>query len=208
MSFRGSTTTEESDICLRKIPPASNSVGMTIKQLNNLTTSNRVRRGQTGFKAMKQFSNLTIKKSFTLIEVLIFSAIVSTFFVSAAAITTFLLRSMKANEHKIIATRYAEELLEWVRAEKEKNWDNVITGCFNQSPIITTTDCAIVSNLSDSNLLGEAPNKIYNRWSLEKDKVTIDSQDIQKTITVNVEWIEGRNLQSVTLDTIVAVWER
>ncbi|PIV62853.1 hypothetical protein COS12_00840 [Candidatus Roizmanbacteria bacterium CG01_land_8_20_14_3_00_33_9] len=147
--------------------------------------------------------------SFTLIEVLIFSAIVSTFFVSAAAITTFLLRSMKVNEHKIIATRYAEELLEWVRATKEKDWNNSITGCFNVSPVLSTGCVADVKILTDPLLLGEAPNKIYNRKSIQIGMVqTPDGEIVQKTIKVIVEWAEGQNTQSVTLDTIIAIWER
>ena len=151
----------------------------------------------------------TMKKSiiaFTLIEVLIFCSIVSTFFVSSAAITTFLLRSMKANEHKIIATRYAEELLEWVRAEKEKNWKSTITGNFNQSPVASTGPANVI--LLTGTLLGEAPNKIYNRKTEEKDQVTIDSEVVQKTITVTVEWAEGNTKHSVNLDTIVGIWER
>lgn len=141
--------------------------------------------------------------AFTLIEVLIFCGIVSTFFVSAAAITTFLLRSMKANEHKIIATRYAEELLEWVRAEKEKDWNSTVgmTGCYNVSPVASTA-CA------PTEVLGEAPNKIYNRKSEIINTVTVDSDVVQRTIRVTVEWMEGANKHSVALDTIVGIWER
>ena len=141
--------------------------------------------------------------AFTLLEVLIFSGIISTFFVSAAAITTFLLRSMKANEHRIIATRYAEELLEWVRAEKEKDWSNTsgLGGCYNISPV-ASTDC------SPTVILGESPNKIYNRKAEIINSVTIDSDVVQRTIRVIVEWPEGTSKQSIVLDTVVGIWER
>jgi prepilin-type N-terminal cleavage/methylation domain len=60
----------------------------------------------------------THKKSFTLIEVLIFVTILSLFFVAAAAVTIVSLRNLKVQEHKILATRYAEELLELAKREK------------------------------------------------------------------------------------------
>lgn len=153
--------------------------------------------------AVNIMKNKISSLSFTLIEVLIFCGIVSTFFVSAAAITTFLLRSMKVNEHKIIATRYAEELLEWVRAEKEKDWisTSTISGCYNVSPVASTACKPLV-------ILGEAPNKIYDRKAEIINSVTVDSDVVQRTIRVTVEWAEGSSKQSVVLDTIVGIWER
>jgi len=143
--------------------------------------------------------------AFTLLEVLIFCAIISTFFVSAAAITTFLLRSMKANEHRIIAARYAEELLEWIRAEKERDWEALVSSeCFNQSPIVGVTAC------SPTLKLGEAPNKIFNRELVQTNSVSVETDVVQKTFKVIVEWPEGSdvNLQSVQIETILGIWER
>ena len=77
----------------------------------------------------------TKKKSFTLIEVLIFVTILSLFFVVASAVTITSLQNLKVQEHKILATRYAEELLEWLRGEKEVDWNKFINYrgnyCFN-----------------------------------------------------------------------------
>ena len=37
-------------------------------------------------------------------------------------VTTFNLKNMKIQEHKILATRYAEEGVEWLKQEKEDDW--------------------------------------------------------------------------------------
>ncbi|MFA5770473.1 MAG: type II secretion system protein [Patescibacteria group bacterium] len=71
-----------------------------------------------------------MKKShagFSLVEVLVFTTILGLFFVAALTITTFNLKNMKIQEHKILATRYAEEAIEWLKEEKENDWSDFIT---------------------------------------------------------------------------------
>ena len=63
-----------------------------------------------------------MKKSFSLIEVLVFVTVLGLFFVAALTVTTFNLKNLKIQEHKILATRYAEEGIEWINQEKEDDW--------------------------------------------------------------------------------------
>jgi len=82
-----------------------------------------------------------MNKGFSLIEVLVFTAVLGLFFVGAVSVATFNLKNMKMQEHKILATRYAEEGTEWVKQEKEDDWTEFIkkdtsggsgkTYCFN-----------------------------------------------------------------------------
>jgi len=64
---------------------------------------------------------------FSLIEVLVFTAVLGLFFVASLSVATFNLKNMKIQEHKILATRYAEEGIEWVKQEKEDDWSIFIT---------------------------------------------------------------------------------
>ena len=75
-----------------------------------------------GFLDLHSFSKRGNGAGFSLIEVLVFTAVLGLFFVAAVSVTTFNLKNMKIQEHKIIATRYAEEANEWVKQEKEDNW--------------------------------------------------------------------------------------
>ncbi len=77
-------------------------------------------------------NNKNYKKSFSLIEVLIFVTILTLFFIVAAAVIITSLRDMKISEHKILATRYAEELMEWLRSDKEVDWGG--TTCSGNCP--------------------------------------------------------------------------
>src|SRR3989339_1719338 len=67
-----------------------------------------------------------MKKSFSLVEVLVFITVLGLFFTAAMSVTTFNLQSMKVQEHKILATRFAEEGVEWVKDEKETDWSTFI----------------------------------------------------------------------------------
>jgi type II secretory pathway pseudopilin PulG len=143
---------------------------------------------------------ITHKKSFTLIEVLIFLAILSLFFVAAAAVTIVSLRNLKVQEHKILATRYAEELLEWLRGEKEADWNQFATYndtyCFNSSPIISWGNSGNCSSYSLNNL--------YKR------EVTLTVQGTppyQVNISIIVSWQELGQTYQVPINSIFTIWE-
>ncbi|MFN4212440.1 MAG: hypothetical protein ACK4FL_00525 [Microgenomates group bacterium] len=142
-------------------------------------------------------------QSFSLIEVLVFTSILSLFFVVAAAVATASLRNMKINEHKILATRYAEELLEWLRGEKETDWNTFIsrsnntTYCFSISPI---TSWPSQGSCSGYNGLNPA---IYKR---ELTLTTVGG-GIQVNVSIVVSWQELGNTYSVPINTVFTVWE-
>ncbi len=147
--------------------------------------------------------------SFSLVEVLIFTTIFSLFFVTAAAVVTASLRTMKLNEHKILATRYGEELLEWIRGEKETDWylfsttytpsdSTDYTYCFNDSltmtwPAAPGGDCLI---------FGLNP-AIFKRTAILQS----DTSRTQIAVTVNVKWDEYGVEQTVPFKTVLSVYE-
>ena len=142
----------------------------------------------------------THKKSFTLIEVLIFVTILSLFFVVAAAVTIASLRNLKVQEHKILATRYAQELLEWLRGEKEADWNQFVTHngtyCFNYSII---TDWGSRGNCS-----GYGLNNLYKR------EVTLTVQGnpaYQVNVSITVSWQELGQTYQIPINTVFTVWE-
>lgn len=151
---------------------------------------------------MKQTKNT----GFSLVEVLVFITILSIFFVAAAAITTASLRNMKINEHKILATRYGEELLEWLRGEKEADWNNFVnrssingtTYCFSNTPInnwpTTTGSCSSFNGLNPP---------IYKR----ELSLTTAPGGNQVNVSINVSWQEMGNTYSVPINTVFTVWE-
>lgn len=133
---------------------------------------------------------------FTLIEVLVFISILALFFISAAAITISSLRFMQVNQHKILATRYAEEALEWLRAEKEEDWPTFQAAA-------TGTYCF---NTLDWNTTGPCPN-VFGSPSIFKREATFNSQGSQITAVITVSWEEVGNHYQVPIRTVFAPWE-
>lgn len=96
-------------------------------------------------------------KGFSLIEVLVFTAVLGLFFVAALSVATFNIRNMKIQEHKILATRYAEEATEWLKQEKEDDWTMLVAHnagfyCLNSlnwtTYSVTSPACALDNYIS------------------------------------------------------------
>jgi len=146
------------------------------------------------------------RKSFSLVEVLVFTSILSLFFVTAAAVVTESLRNMKINEHKILATRYAEELLEWLRSKKEADWDKFVEKgsvdpgtvyCFNA---ILTDDWPQAGKCSPENKL----DNIFTR------EVTLKNEGAPVNyvqISILVSWEDTGNSYQVPIKTVFTLWE-
>lgn len=149
---------------------------------------------------------MIVKKNmgFSLLEVLIFVSIISLFFIAAASVATVSLRTIKANENKILATRYAEELAEWVRGEKEEDWTVFTTTrmgnwCFSQEPVTKWPDSKSTTNpiCPDSQVIG----------SLFKREMIVELSGERVNASINVVWSEGVQTLSVPIKTVFERFE-
>lgn len=55
-------------------------------------------------------------------EIIISVTILSVFFVMAISTATAMIHNMKVTEHRLLATYYAEDLMTWLRSERERDW--------------------------------------------------------------------------------------
>jgi len=143
------------------------------------------------------------EKSFTLVEVLIFVAILEIFFVAAATVTFISVRNMKYNEHKIMATYYAEQLLNWMRNEKEIDWNEFSNKasdsyCFNSTDI-RWPDFSGACRDNDYSL-----NSFYKRSAVLSKEGNPPSKF---TVAITVAWQELGNNYFIPLNTIFTIWE-
>ena len=135
-----------------------------------------------------------MKKSFTLIEVLMFVTIISMVFVSALAVATYALRVMIFNQHKILAAHYAEEGLEWIKSEKEADWHAfvIFSSPSGSTYCITTPDTANSGPCNGSYFLGN-PNIFSREMILTSRGNPVEQVDIQ----IRVYWPEGNQNSEV-----------
>lgn len=146
-------------------------------------------------------------KAFSLIEVLVFVTILSLLFVSAASITTYLLRTSKFNENKILATHYAEEGLEWVKSDKEDDWNKFTS--LDSSAGTGTTYCIITLDwyapgaCSGTYFLG-TPNIFLREVLLTNE----GSNPVNQTeVQVTVYWEEGDKTFNVKINSTQKILE-
>lgn len=151
-----------------------------------------------------------LNRGFTLIEILIFTAIVSVFFVVAAAVSAFSLGVMRNNENRVYATHYAEEAIEWLRNDKETTgWSTFSTRtgtwCLNS----TLTNLASAQNSAcpvsgaSAYLLGSVD---YGRHFNREAVLTSVAGNISANVTVSWKDVGGNTL-SVPVNTIFAQTE-
>ena len=141
-------------------------------------------------------------KAFTLVETLIFVTILSVFFVIAAAVSVSVIRDMKFNEAKIIATRYGEEMNEWLRMEKEINGQDFInksnhTYCFNDNLSFST----------DWPPSGQCNNNDYSLVGKYKREVTLETNGDEIESNVTVSWHAVGETKQVIVETIFTLWQ-
>jgi type II secretory pathway pseudopilin PulG len=157
--------------------------------------------------------NTTAEQGFSFIEILVFVTIISFLFIALTATVTSSLRRMQVAEHRLYALHYAEELLEWIRAEKETDWatfvgrDSSGSGtiyCFN-SPLNFLTPAWPADNVACANYTGVAGGpqtvpKIFKRYAvITQENVPTTQINVQ----IVVEWQDGNQFYSVPLNSVL-----
>jgi len=148
-------------------------------------------------------------QAFSLIEVLVFISVFAVFFVVAIAAVTASLRNMKINEHKIIATRYAEELQEWLKSEKEIDWNifstsRIGTYCFNNPIPISSWPAAGACGVNDFSGISGINPAIFKREMI----LTVTGNPVtQVDAVITVSWKEVNQTFNVTLNSVFNPWE-
>jgi len=154
--------------------------------------------------AMKKSFALRNIEGFSLIEVLVFTVVLSLFFVAAITVVIFNLKNMKIEEHKILSTRYAEEGVEWLKQEKEADWSIFITQgssggktyCLNSLDWNTAVNCGEIYDLGTP--------RFFKRELL----ITNSGSPVnQVNTTITVTWKEGVNSFNVAIKTVFKLLE-
>jgi type II secretory pathway pseudopilin PulG len=153
--------------------------------------------------------HIASQKGLSLLEVLAFITILSLVFLGTAYSTGQSLKRTKFNEQKLVATRLAEELEEWLRGEKEEDWTTFYgthaspggtTYCFDDSVYDSDNNIAWPSS--------GACGTSYGLKQLYLREVTLtQSLTSQVQVVISVRWKDGQNVFSVPISTILTKWE-
>ena len=145
------------------------------------------------------------KSGFSLIEVLIFITVMSLFFVSAAAVVSVVVKNMKVNEHKILGTRFAQEAVEWVRSEKEIDWN----AFSERAPSTGSPSEYCLNSLAWNSMPCDYSLKtLYQRTVTLKSIESVGGYKYQVDVSVLVKWNEPGRTYSVPVNTTFSIWEQ
>lgn len=153
-----------------------------------------------------------MKKSFSLIEVLIFIAILSVFMVTSASVITVSMHQNSLQINKLKATHYNNQLLEWIRSEKEIDWNSLEAKaspssvyCFCDEALAWTTAIGDKNNCCPTPLSG-----LFRRYltlTASTYAPTGFSSTSQIAVTIYTEWQGAGNAYSSKLHTLFSQWE-
>lgn len=147
------------------------------------------------------------KQAFTLIEVVIFIAISSIILITIVSLSISVIRQTTTSHHKLYAARYADELAEWLRIQKEISWQDFYTVAQFRYPSNTVycinNDITLASDLISALQSNDCPEyngiflpnsgpKIYKRTITFQPQPVLDNKKSVKG-TVRVEWREAND---------------
>jgi prepilin-type N-terminal cleavage/methylation domain-containing protein len=160
---------------------------------------------------------IKLKQAFSLIEVIVSITLLSIVLVSAVSYTSFLMRNMTYNQNKLYATRYLDDLKEWVDAERLTDWvtfsskakggagasyciNNEITSFLSLTNIneITSSSPCPFTGISDTN---SAPN-IYKR------ELNLTGNSDRVTATLTVSFMQDSKTYIETVTTAYSPWQK
>lgn len=155
------------------------------------------------------------QEGFSLIEIIVFVTLVGIILVSAAGYTVRLVQNMAYNQHKIMATRYLEDMKEWVDGERAADWQlfqsKAATGagaeyCVNDYLYLTSTfhDLIQPPDCPFTGVYGNVrPNIFQRKLVLIKDAEAANSV----TAVMTVSWYEDTTLYSERITSEYSLWQ-
>lgn len=136
----------------------------------------------------------------TLIELLAALAIAVVVIVAIIALSTKALSNINFARTQSEANRYANELMEWLRSQRDESWSTFAskTGarCFPSSPISSWPLSGVCSS----------GNVISGTQLLRSAVLTLDAGTNTMTVAITVSWIDDKGTHSTNLNTKLTQW--
>lgn len=147
----------------------------------------------------------THQSAFSLIEVLIFTALIAIVLIGMSYVTLLSVRGARFSEDKTRALRYGQQLQEWMRGQKELQWNTFVSSLSEGTYCVN----AIPSAMSDfSSLQGSCTtHALASKYKRELVIDDIASDGSQVSFTVSVYWNDGGAVQRATVSSAFSVLE-
>ena len=137
-----------------------------------------------------------IQSGQSLIEVLTALAVVLLVIVALIRATTTSMKGSDFSKSQALATRYGQEAIEWIRAERDKSWDNLADGtyCLKSSPIESWPG------------QGDCGDEDYLEGTKFKRQATLTKDGEKVKVDVIVSWQDSSGEHQSKLTTYLTNW--
>ncbi|KXK07236.1 MAG: hypothetical protein UZ21_OP11001001156 [Microgenomates bacterium OLB22] len=145
------------------------------------------------------------QSAFSLIEVLIFTALIAIVLIGMSYVTLLSVRGARFSEDKTKALRYGQQLQEWLRGQKELQWNTFVSSLSEQTYCVNT----LPSSMSDFSALEGvcATHALASKYKRELTIDTIAADGSQVSFTITVFWNDGGSVQRATVSSAFSVLE-
>lgn len=143
----------------------------------------------------------------SLIEVIVAIGIVTLVLAGLVSAVTFSLSNSQFARNKALATKYAQEGMEWLRVQRDSNWY-----AFNQmSPDSGSLYCMSALPATITSLPPGACNTLVidDSYDIFRREVTLtgNTDDDRVNILLRVWWPQGTRDSEVSVNTILTKWQ-
>ncbi len=142
-----------------------------------------------------------MRKAFSLIEVLVFITILAIFLVTAAAIITISLKQNTTKIHMLKATHYNQQLLDWLRSEREQDWSAFAAHADSYGKTYCFTDTVPSWSIASC---GYALEGLFKRTVVVTSTGTPPTQ---VEIAIQTDWEEAGGILNAKLHSVFTLWE-
>ena len=149
-------------------------------------------------------------KGFSLVEVMVFVSILGVFFITAISVSIYTLRDMRTSQNRVFATKYAQDMVEWLKSEKETNWDTFYNNATAMNGTCKQFNKADIDwvNIADCTSGPRESIGVINDLGIFTRKVTFTTNASPSVkVHVDVIWSDSRQSYSVPLDTVFVPWQ-
>lgn len=157
---------------------------------------------------------MKFEKGQTLFEVVLAIGMMAAILIGIVSLAALAVRNSTFSKNKTLATRYAQEMVEWLRSERDNNYDIFaaksaldpgLTYCFDEIgatwPPMNYSGCG---SGDEDKIAGTSLFREVNLTTSESLPVT--GEPIQITATVKVYWTDGRVDHEVRSVTYLTDW--
>ena len=148
---------------------------------------------------MNKVQHTRYEKGQSLFEVFLSLAVVTVIIVALVILASNAVRNTTYSKNKTLATRYSQEAIEWLRGERDADWDvfslRALTSSYYCLQTLSWTsigECGTSDTISNTSLIREA-------------QFTIDSPT-QITIEVVVYWEDSQGVHETKTTTNFTDW--